>query len=69
MKVARKVTNEPTHLGFQSESMRHSREAPIRLSPTPPALELSRNKTVSHVRRHYYLSAEETDKGSVEKIC
>jgi len=58
-----------THLGFQSESMRHRREAPIRLSPTPPALELSRNKTVDHVRRYSCLSAKETDNGSAEKIC
>ena len=34
-----------SYLGFQSESIRQSLEAPIRLSPTPPALELRRNKT------------------------
>lgn len=41
----RNESNTPTNLGFQSESIKHSREAPMRLRPTPPAFELSRNTT------------------------
>jgi hypothetical protein len=33
------------YLGFQSESMRHNLEAPMRLSPIPPAFELRRKMT------------------------
>lgn len=40
-----RLTCKASHLGFQSESTRHNLEAPIRLSPTPPALELRRNRT------------------------
>jgi hypothetical protein len=40
--------------GFQSESYRIKREAPVKLSPTPPALALSRNTTAEKIRKISY---------------
>ena len=36
------------YLGFQSESTRHNRDAPIRFKPTPPAFELNKKMTDIH---------------------
>lgn len=38
-----------SYLGFQSESIRTRREAPMRFNPTPPALELRRKMTGMNV--------------------
>lgn len=39
------------YLGFQSESIKQSLEAPMRFRPTPPAFELSKKRTFQWVRR------------------
>ena len=46
-----------THLGFQSESMRHNLDAPTRFNPTPPALELSRKRTAPKCQRGHKTEA------------
>lgn len=38
-------SRERLNLGFQSPSIRHNREAPIRLIPTPPAFDDNRKRT------------------------
>ena len=48
------------YLGFQSESIKHSLDAPIRFNPTPPAFELSRNKTVAFTVRRCHKPCSST---------
>lgn len=42
--------------GFQSKSNNTRREAPIKFSPTPPALALNKNTTENNTDHDYWIS-------------